>query len=142
MAKSEQKEQQLVSTYVYFIIIGFNICITVAGSLKNISGDADICSEPLGYCGNDCESRCLARHIGVETQGSCDYTLKVPLCTCYYSCNLQPPPPETCNDGLGYCTVACEEDCCNRKCSEKHYQGRGLCNEIGTIKLCQCQYPC
>ncbi|KAI6680906.1 hypothetical protein NL676_034787 [Syzygium grande] len=112
------------------------------------------CSEGIGLCGegNECEQRCMASH-GPGSQGSCDYTIKPPLCTCYYNCPEPPPcggsggscpepPPKECNGGGGLCTVACTDQCCSDRCATKFSQGRGYCDNSAGPWLCQCQYPC
>lgn len=102
------------------------------------------CSESLGLCDNNCEARCRAKH-GRETQGSCDYTSKLPQCTCNYSCNPPRHSPsllDTCTSGAGICSEAHSDPQCNQFCGEKYPRGIGFCIEIGTYRLCECQYPC
>ncbi|XP_039165513.1 defensin-like protein 182 [Eucalyptus grandis] len=101
------------------------------------------CSEGIGLCGkgNECEEKCQARH-GPGSQGSCDYIIKPPLCTCYYDCPTPPPLPKLCNGGGGLCSYSCEDQCCSDRCATKFSQGRGYCDDSAGPWLCQCQYPC
>ncbi|KAL3745873.1 hypothetical protein ACJRO7_014900 [Eucalyptus globulus] len=101
------------------------------------------CSEGIGLCGkgNECEQKCQARH-GPGSQGSCDYIIKPPLCTCYYDCPTPPPLPKLCNGGGGLCSYSCEDQCCSDRCATMFSQGRGYCDDSAGPWLCQCQYPC
>lgn len=99
------------------------------------------CSESLGVCGTDCDKRCQQKN----GQGSCDYTLNPPLCTCYYPCGTpSPPQPKFCDGGAGVCNLdLCWHDCCNAKCAKQYPKGVGSCDSSASpAPLCQCLYPC
>ncbi|GMH31331.1 hypothetical protein Nepgr_033174 [Nepenthes gracilis] len=119
------------------LAIGITLTITVKG---------EICQDGLGLCGEDCQQRCQQKHAG--GQGSCDYPLSLPLCTCYYTCGQDPPPrPRRCNDNNGVCSAKeCWNDCCNSKCIDKYAgkQAVGTCQEaVGTAyNLCLCEFNC
>ncbi|XP_071725216.1 defensin-like protein 183 [Rutidosis leptorrhynchoides] len=99
-------------------------------------------TEGAGLCGNDCNARCKSRHPGGD--GSCNYAIKPPMCTCNYPCGPTPVPPiiRKCNGGQGVCSAACRDNCCNQKCAKAYKQGIGFCTDIGNNSLCNCQYVC
>lgn len=107
---------------------------------------ATICVDGLGTCEN-CDQKCKAKH-GPSSESSCDRSIGVPLCTCYYECPSPPPsppsptPPKTCFGGTGACSQRCPEKCCDMNCAQKYRGGHGYCDTLGTISLCQCEYPC
>ncbi|ESQ54220.1 hypothetical protein EUTSA_v10026566mg [Eutrema salsugineum] len=102
---------------------------------------ANTCSEGLGTCEN-CDQRCKAKH-GPSSQSSCDRSVGVPLCTCYYQCGPpSPTPPKICDGGAGICSQSCPDKCCDTNCAQKYKGGRGFCSSIGNYRLCQCTYPC
>ncbi|CAH8315403.1 unnamed protein product [Eruca vesicaria subsp. sativa] len=61
---------------------------------------ANNCTDGLGTCEN-CDQRCKAKH-GPSSESTCDHSLVVPLCLCYYQCagpSPTPTPPKICNGG-------------------------------------------
>ena len=96
----------------------------------------NVCSENMGRCDAQCQSRCDRKHRGATS--SCNGA----ICQCFYQCKA----PPKCNIGMGMCSFKCNDQCCNAKCAAK-YPGRqagyGYCNEaVPNIRLCQCIYTC
>ncbi|XP_056691571.1 defensin-like protein 182 [Spinacia oleracea] len=114
-----------------------------------VKADA-ICQKGLGECKNDCDARCTQLY-GPGT-GKCDYTLKPPLCTCYYKCGPPSGPPlppvAKCHENDGECSLqSCNDDCCTTRCKAKlpgKLEVVGSCQQIiGTPqRLCLCDFDC
>ncbi|EXC27892.1 hypothetical protein L484_009215 [Morus notabilis] len=102
----------------------------------------------MGGCDPQCGARCEAAHPG--GQSSCDAATS--MCKCFYQCGqpIAPPPApgKRCNVGLGPCSAACYDDCCNKKCAERYpgdLGGYGYCySAIGPIRYitCMCYFRC
>lgn len=122
----------------------------ILGNIMNIvkANEDPRCVIGIGECGNDCEQRCEQSHPG--SQGNCDYTVKPPLCSCYYDCSPPSPPPAApkCHEDEGECSIqSCNDQCCMDKCHSK-YAGKsevsGACQDVIGIstRLCVCEYDC
>ncbi|CAB81000.1 hypothetical protein [Arabidopsis thaliana] len=91
----------------------------------------DTCIDGLGYC-NNCDERCKAKH-GPSSESSCDRSVGVPLCKCYYECESPPSPPappKKCDGGAGICSQRCQGQCCDMNCAQKYIGGHGFCNTL------------
>ncbi|KAI6680912.1 hypothetical protein NL676_034793 [Syzygium grande] len=123
------------------------LLLVFQGWMIEIPKAEELCSVGLGQCkrGNDCQQRCAASH-GPASQGSCDFSIHPPLCTCLYDCPGKPPAapplPKKCNGSGGLCTLECTDQCCSNRCATKFSNGHGNCDKSAGPWLCQCQYPC
>ncbi|AEE85716.1 low-molecular-weight cysteine-rich 59 [Arabidopsis thaliana] len=125
-------------TSLVFIV---NLLIIFTSVVNQARGDT--CIDGLGYC-NNCDERCKAKH-GPSSESSCDRSVGVPLCKCYYECESPPSPPappKKCDGGAGICSQRCQGQCCDMNCAQKYIGGHGFCNTLGTFSFCQCEYPC
>ncbi|EOA18836.1 hypothetical protein CARUB_v10007451mg [Capsella rubella] len=127
----------LVVLFIFFIMF-----VSAVNPTK-----ADTCKEGLGTCKN-CDQRCKTKY-GASSQGNCDGSVGLLVCTCHFKCGIHSPPPplsyqpqKTCNGGAGFCSKTCNKDCCDSNCAQKYDGGTGFCNTIGHANLCQCVYPC
>ncbi|XP_031262526.1 defensin-like protein 182 [Pistacia vera] len=119
----------------------------------------EICTEDLGSCDDTCNSKCASKHP--NGKGFCDSSSH--LCKCYYEyctappSSFPPPPPpppptppnqKTCTAGIGRCSAACNDACCNENCAAKYpgpYGGHGICfNALGPsiYNMCLCIFDC
>lgn len=107
-----------------------------------------LCSEELGACSiskiKECQQKCELRHPNdPKAQGACDSLIRPMLCMCSYNCGLSSPlEKKLCKGGVGTCSSTCGDACCNAKCAAKFSQGKGFCSQIGSTRLCQCEYLC
>ncbi|KAI9120463.1 hypothetical protein K1719_007496 [Acacia pycnantha] len=115
--------------------------VVVAATVRE--GEAGVCSDVVAVgtvCnaapGGDCYNACIQRHS--DGKPACEQN----TCMCYYQCSS--PPSKKCNLGLGRCTSACSDQCCNSQCASSHPGGVGYCDDsLGkSNSLCQCQFPC
>ncbi|KAL6189040.1 hypothetical protein ACLB2K_040430 [Fragaria x ananassa] len=129
----------------HFLPVIFHPEVIILVTLMHYVRSDVACKEPLGECNGFCNDICRSRHPGPGTTGSCDVTLPVPVCMCYFFCGPDPPKPprRECTTGLGMCTTECNEACCDSKCSSLYKLGLGTCDTtgIGPV-LCSCHYEC
>ncbi|KAL0772091.1 hypothetical protein Bca101_037242 [Brassica carinata] len=109
-----------------------------------IEAQGNLCRDGLGTC-EGCDQKCKTKH-GPSSESSCDRSVGVALCTCFYQCTPPTPPSPptrpTCNSGTTLCTEQCSDSCCDTNCAQSHDGGHGICNSIGNTRLCLCEYPC
>ncbi|XP_028761423.1 defensin-like protein 182 [Neltuma alba] len=114
----------------------------VVGAMVAV-GEARVCSDVVAV-GNACDAAqggaCYNACIQRRPNGK--PTCERNTCMCYYECIV--PPPKKCNLGLGRCSSACNDQCCNSKCASAHPGGGGYCDDsLGKQNsVCQCSFPC
>ncbi|KAG2288247.1 hypothetical protein Bca52824_047851 [Brassica carinata] len=127
-------------TISYLLFLTFFII----SALVMIEAQGNLCRDGLGTC-EDCDQKCKTKH-GPSSESSCDRSVGVALCTCFYQCTPPTPPSPptrpTCNSGTTLCTEQCSDSCCDTNCAQSHDGGHGICNSIGNTRLCLCEYPC
>ncbi|CAK7337525.1 unnamed protein product [Dovyalis caffra] len=112
--------------------------------LRGVKGQVCM-TEDLGPCDiADCNAKCTSKHAGGE--GHCGTSSSIIFtCKCHYNCTVPPPPPslplpppknKICTLGLGKCSGACNEKCCNENCAAR-YPGpmEGLKEATPLLKL-------
>ncbi|XP_057251839.1 defensin-like protein 182 [Beta vulgaris subsp. vulgaris] len=142
----------MAQQFLHKLMLLFVLTSLLSGYVMDkVSGE--ICVIGLGECGKDCEERCTQMHQGNQSHGECDYSLKPPLCSCYYDCTPPSPPPppppaKKCHENDGICSQeSCDDECCMAKCKNKFYgesEVLGICQEIvgASYRLCLCEYDC
>ncbi|XP_021277409.1 defensin-like protein 182 [Herrania umbratica] len=123
---------------IFLILLAF-----ISGKTLPVLVNGAQCEEDMGPC----DDRCNSKHSNGK-RCSCDMSSTVARCKCMYDCDdLSPPKQKRCNAGIGPCSAACNDLCCDQNCAAKfkgHQDGHGNCSRPGPLvyNQCICYFNC
>ncbi|KAK6272953.1 hypothetical protein POUND7_010036 [Theobroma cacao] len=125
---------KLFQLFCIFLILLVFISVLVNGAQ---------CEEDMGPC----DDRCNSKHSNGKGC-SCDMSSNVARCkSMYESDGLSPLKQKRCNVGIGPCSAACNDQCCEQHCAYLFgglQDGHGVCSRPGPIvyNQCICYFNC
>ncbi|XWS52242.1 hypothetical protein CRYUN_Cryun11dG0051000 [Craigia yunnanensis] len=110
-----------------------------------------LCEEDMGICDDNCNTKCESSKQDSNGKGKCEILSSnnnVGSCKCLYECGGNSSSKQKrCNVGIGPCSVACNDVCCDQNCAAQFpgpQDGHGLCLAVGPISYnnCLCSFNC